>query len=112
LPPAADGSNLAACEDGQCEILVAGPTTISVGAHLDVDGLHVESIEQDTVQLAIPASQIYSLSTDGDSSRIVSKLGSTPGATGPAGLVFTVNRLRVEVVAVVNGAAVLRLAPA
>lgn len=113
LPRAADGSNLDACEDGRCEVLVDKATTIPIDARrLDVDGLRVESIEQDTVKLAVIASELYSFSTDGDSSRIVSQMGLTPGATGPAGTVVTANRLRVEVVAVANGAAVLRLTPA
>jgi hypothetical protein len=111
-PHAADGSNLAACKDGRCEVLVDGPTTISIGTRLDVDSLRVESIKQDTVKVTVTASNYYSITTDGDSSRIITAMGPTPGVTGPAGTVLTVNRLRVEVVTVVDGAAVLRLTPA
>jgi hypothetical protein len=30
LPPAADGSNLAACEDGECEVLVTAPVEFTI----------------------------------------------------------------------------------
>jgi hypothetical protein len=113
LPPAADGADLKACEDGRCEVLVDRPTTVSIGAGLDVEGVIVEAFEQDTVKLAIVASQVYSLKTDGeDPSRIRSGIGLTPTVTGPAGTSITANRLRIEVVAVADGAAVLRMTPA
>jgi hypothetical protein len=93
LPAAADGTGVGACVDGDCEILVSARTEISMDGTLRVDRL---SIAVDVGKVTIRAF------SQGSMSRI------TTGSGGTGRL----NQLAVEVVAVSDGMAVLRLSPA
>jgi hypothetical protein len=114
-PPttAADGGNLAACADGTCEVRVGGQATIPVNPALGVNTVMVMSVTGDEVSATVTFSS-GSLVVDctGDPRCGTSVVGSTPPAaflTGHRGAVITVNQLVIEVAAVADGAAILRL---
>ncbi|GAA4906022.1 hypothetical protein LX16_3431 [Stackebrandtia albiflava] len=59
LPEAADGSDLTACEDGNCEVVVTESDEIPVDPAFGVDLFTVESIEQDTVTVQATGAGTY-----------------------------------------------------
>ncbi|GAB3399686.1 hypothetical protein GCM10027569_02240 [Flindersiella endophytica] len=97
-PKPKDGTNLDACYDGSCEVLVTKPVTIRLDGKLGVPELPVENIGPDGVDFPI-------VLPDGTS---VGMLGQRPDQGGPSG----VNKLRVWVVWLGKDSAVIRLAPA
>lgn len=92
LPAAADGSDLTACSDGTCEVLVAS------GDVLDLPDLgRVEvAIEGDMLEVA-------SRSDDGQGN------SSSLSAAGAAGKQLVLNEQQFTVVAVLDGQGVLRV---
>ncbi|WP_157862307.1 hypothetical protein [Wenjunlia vitaminophila] len=109
---AADGSDVSACGDGRCEVRVGPGTALPVPRRLDVTGLEVSSVSADRVGLT---GQNLGNSSYGSCSGLYCHTSSSNGAfrvtLGPRSTVIE-NSLRVEVVAVEDGAAVLRLSPA
>lgn len=90
-PAAADGMDVAACFDGRCEIVLAGRLEIPLDKRFRVSGL--------TVSIA-----------DGESVNVVAN-GGMLQAGGGVGAQMTLNAIRIEVVAVRNSEAVIRLSP-
>lgn len=119
-PTAADGTNLAACATGDCEIQVSGPVSIPVPAADGATTVAVTSIQPDTVTMSIASTGGGDVSQDctGDPACVPTGSGTfgSPGedsfvsqATGHAGANLIVNKLTVSVVAVSQGSAILRL---
>jgi hypothetical protein len=95
LPAAADGTNLAACSDGRCEVLIAPGDKITFTG--DVVGFEQLTIDN------IDATGVY---TRGTGPGINLTLGEeTPGTP------YTMNRLVMSVIGFNQGQAVLRMAP-
>jgi hypothetical protein len=96
LPPAADGSNIAACYDGDCEVRVRAPLRIPVSPSTGIATLTVTSVTAQGVT-------VDGVLTDGTNLEIT--VYADPGglATG------TVNTVQVAALGVVDGEAVLHL---
>lgn len=63
-PPAADGTDYAACEDGECEVAVAEPVEIVVGApHEGMVTLAVTAVTEDGIEFEV----VHSTSTSSGS---------------------------------------------
>jgi hypothetical protein len=114
---AADGTNLGACANGNCEVQVAEGASIPLSPSLGLGPVSVTAIQSDTVSIGIPAtgSQV-SVNCTGDPSCVANlqqSLGAgasaSTQATGHVGAMFIVNQLTVTVVAVSPGSAILRL---
>ncbi|MFE3195289.1 hypothetical protein ACFXHA_40250 [Nocardia sp. NPDC059240] len=92
LPTAADGSNLGACANGNCEVQVDGPTTIPVpGMPLIGGKVQIQQISSMAVTAA------------------ASVFGFPASSTAPSGGTMFLNGLTIKVVAVQGSSAVLRL---
>jgi hypothetical protein len=112
LPAAADGTDLAACADGRCEVQVGASAKIPVPRRLDVTGVRVRSIDSDTVtivgrllgnrQSGFCTGVSCSSSGSGDGFQLELGADSTGSENG----------LSITAVAIDGGRAVLRLAPA
>jgi hypothetical protein len=94
FPSAADGTDLAACHKGKCEVLVAPGDTIRPPRSVRIEKLTVKSITGDGVAL----------------------VGTSPGTmlslSGQrAGFTSRLNTLSITTVAFTKGKAVLRLVP-
>jgi len=96
LPPAADGSDIAACYDGDCEVRVRAPLKIPVSPSTGIATLTVTSITAEGVNVS-------GVLTDGTNLEIT--VYADPGglATG------TVNTVQISALGVVDGEAVLHL---
>ncbi|MEC3958791.1 hypothetical protein VMT65_37550 [Nocardia sp. CDC153] len=92
LPTAADGTNLDACANGNCEIRVDGPTTIPIPGYSRLGG-------------PVKIGQIAPGSVTATSSLFGFPVSGTTGVGGTISL----NGLSVKVVAVQGSSAVLRL---
>jgi hypothetical protein len=94
FPTAADGTDLAACHKGECEVLVAPGDTIHPPRSVRIEKLTVKSITSDGVSI----------------------VGTSPGTmlslSGQrAGFTSRLNTLSITTVAFTKGKAVLRLVP-
>jgi hypothetical protein len=98
LPAAANGTDVNACSQGQCEILVTGPVAIPVSPSTGIASLSVSGISPDGVDFLATAS-------DGTTTNMLSQL---PDQGGPS----QVNHLAVLVVAYTGHSAVIRLSRA
>jgi hypothetical protein len=98
LPRAADGTNVRACFDGNCEILVSKPVDIQLNGRLGIGALSVTAIDSSGVDFR-------SISPSGF---VSSFLDQTPSQGGPS----TMNKLAISVVAISDKKAVIRLSPA
>jgi hypothetical protein len=113
LPVAADGQNVGACADGECEVLVIGPVTLPLPPGSAVTNLRVESIDGERVRLAgsFPGGRVTS---SGCSVEVRSGTGGTGasfgGRCGREGRLM-LDTLTVAVLAVEGGAAVVKIAP-
>jgi hypothetical protein len=56
LPNATDGTNLAACQDADCEVEVRVGDRLDVDAAFGVDAITVTSVEQDEITVALQGS--------------------------------------------------------
>lgn len=92
LPAAADGTDLAACSDGDCEVLVESGDTIDVP-------------ELGNVEIAIVDDQLEVASRSDDGQGTTSSLS----ASGVAGHDLVLNQQTFTVVAVLDGKGVLRV---
>jgi hypothetical protein len=95
FPAAADGTNLRACADGDCEILVTGPVTIRLAKGLGMRSLNITAVSPAGVdfQSTFP------------SGMVASATGQTPNQGGPS----SIDKLSFEVVALEGSKAVVRL---
>ncbi|MTE13899.1 hypothetical protein [Nocardia aurantiaca] len=91
LPSAADGTNLDACANGNCEIQVDGPTTIPVPGYSRISNVQIKQISPGSVTAT---TTVFGLPVS--------------GSTGVGGTIF-LNGLTVKIVAVQGSSAVLRL---
>jgi hypothetical protein len=118
-PTAANGTDVAACADGTCEVLVTPPVTFPTDPRFGVSAIAADSVRGDEIFLGIafPGGE-FSFDCRGDDrcgSQIVGATAGSPataGVTGHPGAVITINRITITVVWALNGSAVLRLAPA
>ncbi len=94
FPAAADGTNLRACADGDCEILVTGPVTIRLTKGLGMSSLDITAVS--------PAGVDFQSSSP--SGMVMSATGQTPNQGGAS----TFNKLSFEVVALEGSKAVVR----
>ncbi len=118
VPVAADGTNLGACTDGTCEVRVDRPASIPLAGRFGVAQLRVEVIGPATVTFrmvdAPGGGTSFACDHPSCSMSVVGQSAAAPAmATGSAGLGarLTMNRIRVELAAVSDGYAILRLAP-
>lgn len=119
LPTAANGTDLAVCAGGTCEVEVTGPVTIPTAPAFGVMSIAVTSIGGNDVgfQVIVPAGQFSSDCTDPncDAEMTGPAAGgdsTTAVATPHTGATLTINNVAIKVEGVVGGAAVLRLGPA
>ena len=115
LPAAADGKRLPACRDGRCEVIVSAKKSIELSGSLGLYAVAVYQVKGNEIGLFASLRGGGKFSCDGDEECQV----SVQGASGqyPASAQFTahpgarieVAKLRIQVVAVVNKQAVLRL---
>lgn len=115
LPAAADGKRLSACRDGRCEVIVSAKKSIELSGSLGLYAVAVYQVKGNEIGLFASLRGGGKFSCDGDEECQV----SVQGASGqyPASAQFTahpgarieVAKLRIQVVAVVNKQAVLRL---
>jgi hypothetical protein len=117
---AADGSNLAACFDGTCEVRIAGPTPIRLNRRFGLPTFRVTAIEQSAVTMASDIVGGGRYSTDDCAQSDQCSVSMTSGSENepghitvllPAGGVSTLGNLQVRVIAVDSAGAVLRFAP-
>ncbi|MCA2217947.1 hypothetical protein [Jidongwangia harbinensis] len=90
-PPVSAGTDVKPCYDGTCEIQVSRRTVIPLRKNVGLAGLTVSITGPDRV-------------------RVVAEDGMMQ-AGGTTGTRLTLNRLRIEVLSVADGKAVLRLSP-
>lgn len=115
LPPAADGSRLSACKDGRCEVVVSQEKTITLNRSIGLYAVAVSRIQGDEIGLFASMRSGGSFACDGDPRCQVSVQGASgqlpPSAQFVAhpGARLEVAKLRIEVVAVADDEAVLRL---
>lgn len=98
LPRAADRTDVQACFDGSCEILVSEPVDIPLDGSLGIGALSVTAIDSSGVDF-------QSVSPSGF---VSSFLDQKPSQGGPS----TMNELAISVVAISGKKAVIRLSPA
>jgi hypothetical protein len=116
-PTAADGADLAACVDGTCEVIVAPDAVVDTGQNFGVYPIRVGPIGADDVLLVVAMINGGTFGCDGDDRCGVSVTGQT--ATEPAiaqvtvhaGAQVTAVGLTIDVVAVSDGHAIIRLTP-
>ncbi|MCO5995473.1 hypothetical protein [Actinoallomurus rhizosphaericola] len=96
LPRAANGTDLKACRTGRCEVQVSPRDRIPVPARLGVNELTVTAIHGDDITLRGTA----------PGTSLTVELGGNAGAT------TMMNGLAITLVAIADGRAVLRVAPA
>ncbi|MGV9667036.1 hypothetical protein ACWDUL_31790 [Nocardia niigatensis] len=91
LPAAANGTDLGACSNGNCEVRVDGPTTIPVPGFSRISSVKIGQISPGAVTAS---TTVFGLPVS--------------GSTGVGGTIF-LNGLTVKIVAVHGNSAVLRL---
>jgi hypothetical protein len=97
-PKPKDGTDLSACEDGRCEVLLTKPVTIALDGRLGVPQLDVTKVGPDGVDFSV-------VMPDGMQAGMYDQ---RPDQGGPS----TLNKLRVYVIWLGKDSAVIRLAPA
>ncbi|WP_433438055.1 hypothetical protein [Nonomuraea sp. CA-141351] len=111
LPAAADGTDLAACADGRCEVRVSAGSNLSVPRRLGVASVRVQSVEFDTVTVVgryLGYSQRgFCTGTSCNSSSSGNRFKVVLGTDSKA----TENGLSITAVAANGESAVLQLAP-
>lgn len=98
-PPAADGSDIGACFDGECEISVSRPVKIPLDGRAGFDAVAVEAIRPNSVSFRVDF---------GDG--IVGRSWTSPGGT--AAFNSGAGGTRIAVVTINAGTAVIKMSPA
>lgn len=115
LPRPSDGTNARACADGTCEIRVSGPVSVPLPERFGLGSVEVVSVDDTTVTMIAPLTR-SEFSSDGGCSSMITGPGANSGGhvslTCHSGEKAVVNALDLEVVGIVDQAAVLRLRPA
>jgi hypothetical protein len=110
---AKDGTNVAACRDGVCEVRLTGRTVIPVNPAVGVTEVAVESIAGDEVTAMITLSGThFDLNTEGDPRSQTSIVGTTPPvayATAHPGARVLINKVALAIPAAADGTAILQL---
>lgn len=97
LPPAANGTDLNACAEGNCEVLVSGPANLPIDPRFGLASLSVADITPAGVDFSAVAA-------DGTS---VNMSSQTPHQGGPS----VIQNLSAAVIAYNGTAAVIKLSP-
>lgn len=97
-PPAADGSDIGACYDGECEISVSRPVRIPLDGRSGFDAVTVEAIEPNSVRFRVDY-------PNGSGSGSASRGGTVTFSSGTGST-------RITVVAIDAGTAVIKISPA
>ena len=115
VPSAADGDQLSACKDGRCEVVVTLLSTIQLNSETNLYAVAVSSIDNDEIRLFISMRGDNSFGCDDDDRCQVSTQGRS-GQNPPwvrfsahPGAHLTVAKLNIQVIAVLDEKAVLRL---
>ncbi|MFI9509011.1 hypothetical protein [Nocardia sp. NPDC052566] len=93
LPEAADGTNLDACVDGNCEVQIDGPTVIPISVPGRLDSLEVEAITATSVTL-----------------KVIMGSGTRGNATTGVGGTINFNGVVIRPIAIKDGSVVLSVA--
>ena len=115
LPKAADGKRLSACRDGRCEVVVSAKKSIELSGSLGLYAVAIHQVKGDEIGLFASLRGGGKFSCDGDEECQVSVQSGSGQYPAPAqftahpGARIEVAKLRIQVVAVVNKQAVLRL---
>lgn len=99
LPAAADGSDIAACFDGTCEVRLRAPVTIPIDPATGVTTLTLERVDD------VDGAYLTGVTTGGGTLEATLYAGPNGSATAQF------NGFTIEALATVNGIAVLRLSP-
>lgn len=114
-PTAADGTRYSACADGTCEVRVSAEASVPVPDRFGLGPLTVTAISGGTVMLFAPLTQ-SDFSSDGGCEASFTGPGADSSAyaqmTCGRGAKAVVNQMRLQVVDVRDGAAILRIRPA
>lgn len=102
-PVARDGTDVAACHDGDCEVALTGPVDIELDGELGVGVVSVTEIDAEKVTLSCNWSYEEADSSGGSSGAVASRLA--PGNVLPC------NDLELRVTEIAAGTAVLVMAP-
>lgn len=96
-PTAADGSNIGACYDGECEISVSQPVKIPLDGRAGFDAVMVEAIEPNKVRFRVDYPHGYSWGSTSPGGTVIFRSGSG-GET-------------IRVMAINAGTAVIKMSP-
>ncbi|MGW8526381.1 MULTISPECIES: hypothetical protein [Nocardiopsidaceae] len=117
-----DGTDLAACSDGDCEVEVTAPAEVDLDPEFAIDTLTIDSITDGSLAFTMTstAGEVSFGCQNSDSAPCDSSLQGTfgPGgaatgqATGGPGAQVGLNDLVLEVVDVSGDSAIMRIAPA
>jgi hypothetical protein len=99
VPPAADGSDVAACYDGTCEVALRAPATIPFDPRTGLVELRLDRVDE------VDGAQLSGTAVGGGTVSV--SVYADPGFSSTA----TVNGFTVTALYTVNGLAVLRLSP-
>ncbi|WP_156993261.1 hypothetical protein [Pseudonocardia acaciae] len=112
LPPAQDGTDPAACADGNCEVRLAGPVPIPLDARFGVRGMTVESIGPERVALRAELANGGDVLTVSCTQRTANATASSPAwvtADCEQGGSLTLPAISVGVAVVRENAAIIRV---
>lgn len=113
FPAAADGSDLTACRDGDCEVVVSPPVEVPLDAGFGVDRLTITAVSGSTVEARAETSGgARTRVSGGGGGRVVSRNGRVEISGLRPGASATVNGISFRVVAVSGGTVVLAFSPA
>lgn len=114
LPAAADGTNLAACTGGSCEVKAPGAVTIPLDARFGLADVRVLSIGPDNVRLSASAPGGGSVRSTRCSVNIQTATAAAPGlVTGDCrtGGRMTFEKVSIGVATIGQDGAILRVVP-
>jgi hypothetical protein len=117
LPSAADGTDLAACRDGSCEVTIEGAASIPLSPRFGVTAMRATvSAGVVNLDLRFPTNGSASVDCTGDPRCSTTIEGDTHETTGSAighrGARIVAGHISVLIIAANGGGMVLRIAPA
>lgn len=116
FPTAADGSDVAACRDGNCEIVVSGPVEIPLEREFGVDRLAITAIAADGVQCRAETSRAQTLEWSVSTGQVYAsddgEIYYVEFSQLQAGSTASANQISLRVVALDGERAVLDFSPA
>lgn len=99
IPPAADGSDVKACYDGTCEVMLRAPVTIPFDPKTGLTALNLTRVDD------VDGAQLSGTTVGGGSVSV--SVYADPGFSSTA----TVNGFTITALYTVDGVAVLRMSP-